>query len=63
MAKKNGNGNTIKVNMIVEKETKNTFRYKEVLKNEYDRPTLQTLYLPKDICKGAEKLTVTVELR
>ena len=52
---------SISVSMLLEKETPNTFRYKQDCA-EFERATIQTLYLPKDICKGAEKINVTVDL-
>jgi len=63
VAKKSKDADTISVLMTIEKETKNTFRYKEVTKNEFDRQMLGTLYLPKDVCKGAQNIAVVIALQ
>jgi len=58
-SKKNG---AVTVTMTQNKETKNTFRYEEVVKG-YDSPKIGTLYLPKSTCQGAEQIEVSVTLK
>jgi hypothetical protein len=42
-----------------EKETQNTFRYKEVVEGE-DKPIVGSLYVRKDIAADRKELTVTI---
>lgn len=37
----------MKVNFAMEKSTKNTIRFSEVLENELDAPKIGTIYVPK----------------
>lgn len=37
----------MKVVMVMEKSTKNTIRFTEVLENELDAPKIGTVYIPK----------------
>lgn len=55
----------MKVTMEMEKATKNTIRFTEVLENELDAPVIGTIYVPKTTLKSigwkeGDKLTVTV---
>lgn len=53
------------VTFEVEKDTKNTVRFKEVLNGPLDAPTIGTLYVPKQTLKAigykeGNKLVVTI---
>ena len=51
------------VDFKLDKETKNTFRYKEVKEDEDSRASMGTIYLLKSLANGAKKVRVTVETR
>jgi len=46
-SKKNTATNTVTVEMIAEKETKGTWRFKEEVESEFVAPKIGTLYVPK----------------
>ena len=53
------------VKFTMEKATKNTIRFAEVLENELDAPKIGTVYVPKATLGGIgwkEGMTLTVEL-
>ena len=55
----------MKVAMKMEKATKNTIRFTEVLENELDAPKIGTIYVPKStlgVIGWKEGKTLTVEL-
>lgn len=55
----------MKVTMKMEKATKNTIRFTEVLENELDAPKIGTIYVPKStlgVIGWKEGKTLTVEL-
>lgn len=37
----------MEIKMFMEKATKNTIRFTEVLENEFDAPKIGTIYIPK----------------
>lgn len=49
------------VKMVLEKETPNTIRYKEVTEPGKP-PVVPTLYIPKWIANGAKTITVSIEI-
>lgn len=49
------------INMLREKETENTVRYKAVLV-EGQAPVVPTLYVPKWACAGKNSITVTITI-
>lgn len=56
----------MKVAMVMEKATRNTIRFTEVLENELDAPKVGTVYVPKSTLgeigwKEGKVLFVTVE--
>lgn len=65
MAKKEGTAQKIVVELVPEKETSNTIRYKEVPKK--GQPTIvRTIYLPKwlvgnSIDEAPDKVKITIE--
>lgn len=55
----------MKVTFKMEKATKNTIRFTEVLENELDAPKIGTIYIPKTTLKElewAEGKTVQIEV-
>ena len=50
MATKKANAN-VTVNFAMEKATKNTIRFQEVLESELDAPAIGTIYIPKATLK------------
>ena len=56
----------MKVKMVMQKATKNTIRFEEVLENELDAPKIGTIYVPKATLgaigwREGKVLTVSVE--
>lgn len=49
------------INMMKDKETENTVRYKAVLV-EGQAPVITTLYVPKWACGGKNSITVVVTI-
>lgn len=55
----------MKVTMNMEKATKNTIRFSEVLESELDAPSIGVIYVPKATLKAIgwkEGKTLTVEI-
>ena len=55
----------MKITMNMEKATKNTIRFSEVLESELDAPSIGTIYVPKATLKAIgwkEGKTLTVEI-
>lgn len=55
----------VEIKMTMEKATKNTIRFTEVLEDELDAPTLGTIYVPKATLKTIgwkDGKTLTVKL-
>ena len=56
------------IEMVMEKATKNTIRFTEVLENELAAPVIGTIYVPKATLsqlkwKEGEKLIVTIDTK
>ena len=49
------------VDFTLDKETKNTFRYKEVVDEDDTRASMGTIYLLKSLADGNKNIRVTVE--
>ena len=49
------------VDFALDKETKNTFRYKEVEDDDKARPDMGTIYLTKELANGHKNIRVTIE--
>ena len=55
----------MKVKMTMEKATKNTIRFAEVLENELDAPKIGTIYVPKSTLGAIgwkEGMNIAVEI-
>ena len=56
----------MKTTFIMEKATKNTIRFAEVLENELDAPKIGSIYIPKSTLgelKWQEGDAITIELK